>query len=182
LARFSICGMLCLALVIACGPTPSGPRDTGPKVDASPEPVGMVSAPLAEGPRGPSSLPDSPEPDAPTDPISPATRTQGGVPPEFLEVLIVQAAGELGVPVEELQIVRAEGVDWPDGAWGCPEAGMVYTRTLVPGYWVELQLGDLTLDYRADGDGRFRRCGLGGIAPPSWQPPVGGEHTESPHS
>jgi hypothetical protein len=100
----------------------------------------------------------------------------------LLEAVTVQAAGEFAVPVDELQIIGAEAVDWPDGAWGCPEAGMVYTQALVQGYRVELQLGDLTLDYRGDGQGRFRLCGIGGIAPPSVQPPAGGEHTESPNS
>lgn len=180
MARYSRYRMLCLALVMACGHAPSVAGDTGPNVDAPATTVGMVSSPLdVESPNSPSETPDL---DAPAHPVLPAAGPQGEVPPDLLEGVIVQAADELGLPVEQLQIVRAEAVDWPDGAWGCPEPGMVYTPALVRGYLVELQLGDMTLDYRADGAGRFRLCGIEGIAPPPLQPPVGGEHTEAPES
>ena len=179
MARYSRYLLLSLALVVACGSPPAVSRDTATNVDAAASTVDTESSTLGARPTGSSSPSTTPDSDTTTDSTSPPSRAQGEVPPDLLEGIIVHAAGLLGVPVEELDIARAVEVEWPDGAWGCPKPGMAYAQALVRGYWIELRLGDLTLDYRTDDEGRFRLCGMEGIAPPSLQPPVGGEHTET---
>ncbi len=68
-----------------------------------------------------------------------------------------------------LTLVRAQAVTWSDGSLGCPEPGMSYTQALVEGYWIVLDAGDQTLDYRASASGAFKLC------PDSMGvPPVGG--------
>ncbi len=178
MARYSRYLLLSLALLVACGSSPAVSRDGATEVAAGSTTVGAESSTRAE-PTGSSSAPTTPESDTTTDSTSPRSRAQGEVPPDLLEGIIAHAASLLGVSAEELDIARAGEAEWPDGAWGCPEPGVVYTQALVRGYWIELQLGDLTLDYRTDGEGRFRLCGMDGTAPPSLQPPVGGEHTET---
>ncbi|MGH8928318.1 MAG: hypothetical protein ACRDWH_08210, partial [Acidimicrobiia bacterium] len=108
-----------------------------------------------------------------------STTTSGAVPPELLAGITAHASDMLAVPSNDLDITRAEAVEWLDGSWGCPQPGQVYTQSLVRGYWVEIQIGDLALDYRTDTEGAFRLCGVDGIAPPSLLPPAGGEQTET---
>ena len=47
-------------------------------------------------------------------------------------------SAQLGQEVE-ITTVAVEHVTWPNGALGCPRAGMNYTQSLVPGYRVVLK-------------------------------------------
>ena len=46
-------------------------------------------------------------------------------------------------------VVVAEARDWPNGGLGCPEAGMMYTDVITPGYRVVIEAGGTEYDYRA---------------------------------
>jgi hypothetical protein len=39
-----------------------------------------------------------------------------------------------GAPLTDLELVRAEPVDWPDASLGCPEKGMAYAQVVTPGW------------------------------------------------
>ncbi|MCO5176188.1 MAG: hypothetical protein M9890_04330 [Thermomicrobiales bacterium] len=43
------------------------------------------------------------------------------------------------IQADEIEVVRAERVTWPDGSVGCPRPGMRYTQALVPGCFVQLR-------------------------------------------
>ena len=75
--------------------------------------------------------PDDDEPDEDEDPADLR---------EFTDQAIAAAATERGVAEEEIEVVRAEEVEWPDGARGCPEEGELYTQAIVPGYLVVLDV------------------------------------------
>ena len=47
-------------------------------------------------------------------------------------------ARRLGVDPDDLEVISAEEVTWPDGSLGCPEPGMSYTQALVDGSKVVL--------------------------------------------
>lgn len=78
---------------------------------------------------------------------------------EFLEPILDEAAPLTGAPREDLVIVRAERVVWPDAGLGCPEPGMAYPQVLVPGYWVVIEADGRMLDYRG-ARGSHRPCTL----------------------
>jgi hypothetical protein len=59
---------------------------------------------------------------------------------EFTEQAIAAAAAERGVAEEEIEVLRSEEVEWPDGARGCPEEGEMYTQAIVPGYLAVLDV------------------------------------------
>ena len=91
--------------------------------------------------------------------------------PLFNPASIVVFAG--GLDPDALVVTRAESVTWNDGALGCPEPGMFYTQALVDGYWIVVEAGDQSLDYRAQGNGYFRLCaGRAGRAPGGPATPV----------
>jgi hypothetical protein len=83
------------------------------------------------------------------------------VPAEILAAIVADAAGD-EVPARAVEVVSAESVRWNDGSLGCPEPGRSYTQALVDGYRVIVRVGDLELDYRVNGRGRFRICRRGG--------------------
>ena len=82
----------------------------------------------------------------------------GEVPAEVLDPILAAAAEGAGLAREDLEVIRAEQVTWPDGSLGCPEPGMAYTQALVDGYHVVIVAGDEELDYRVGSGGSFRLC------------------------
>ncbi len=93
----------------------------------------------------------------PTEVFAPASPTQGEnqmTPSDpglqgLLEKAKTDLAQRLSVLPEEIAIVQATSVTWPDGSLGCPQEGMVYAQVLTPGYLIRLQSGDQKFEYHA---------------------------------
>lgn len=82
----------------------------------------------------------------------------GEVPQELMDRVFAAAEDETGTDRSDMTVVRAESVIWADGSLGCPEPGVMYTQATVVGYWVELAVGEQTLDYRLSSGGQIRLC------------------------
>ncbi len=67
-------------------------------------------------------------------------------------------ARRLGVEPDDLEVISAEEVTWPDGSLGCPEPGMSYTQALVDGSKVVLGHDDRVYVYHAGDDGQPFLC------------------------
>ena len=67
-------------------------------------------------------------------------------------------ARRLGVEPDELEVISAEEITWPDGSLGCPEPGMSYTQALVDGSKVVLGHEDRVYVYHAGDDGQPFLC------------------------
>ena len=76
----------------------------------------------------------------------------------FLDLALADAAAERGVAEEDIKVVRAEEVEWPDGARGCPEEGEMYTQAIVPGYLVVLEIDGEEHHYHGGEGERPFRC------------------------
>jgi hypothetical protein len=115
---------------------------------------------------------DPPEPTKPSPPETVPDTTipvvTGEVPADLMDQILADAGSRIAAEAA-FTVVRAQAVTWSDGSLGCPEPGMSYTQALVEGYWVVLDAGGKTLDYRASASGAFKLCpdSLG-------VPPVGG--------
>lgn len=83
------------------------------------------------------------------------------IPDEILEAVVAQVVGETGVSADDVTILRAEPVTWRDGSLGCPQRGVMYIQVLIEGFWVVLQAGEDTYDFRVDNQGNFRLCPAG---------------------
>lgn len=90
-------------------------------------------------------------------PESPAT-TRGEVPADVMGRTRAHLADRLSVPADELETVRAQAMQWPNGAMGCPQPGINYTQALVSGYWIVLRHGGRNYDYRIAESGHFVLC------------------------
>ena len=84
------------------------------------------------------------------------------VTPSGLESLIEKAkehlAQRLAVSTNEISLVEAKSVMWPDSSLGCPQEGMVYTQVLTPGYLILLEHGGHTYEYHASSRDYVTTC------------------------
>lgn len=80
--------------------------------------------------------------------------------PEGLPDLILEKIRELfkDFPPEEIKIVSAEPVTWPDTSLGCPEPGKFYAQVLVPGYRVVVEARGQRFEVHTDLKGRVIIC------------------------
>lgn len=53
-----------------------------------------------------------------------------------------------GLDPEKSKVVSAEAVEWPNGAWGCPQKGMIYTDAIEPGMRVIVEADGESYDFR----------------------------------
>ena len=97
------------------------------------------------------------------EPSGPATPE----PPAHVRAAIDDAAQRTGIPVANLKVASVELVTWLDGSLGCPEADMMYTQALVPGYRIRIEAGGKALDYHAGTRGQTLFCPPGRARPPA---------------
>ena len=58
-------------------------------------------------------------------------------------------AARLAVDPDQVQVVRAEAVVWPNSSLGCPQPGMLYMEVLTPGYLILLSANAQPYEYHA---------------------------------
>jgi hypothetical protein len=66
-----------------------------------------------------------------------------------VELAKLDLAKRLGIPVDEISVLRAESVTWRDGSLGCPQKGMMYTQALVPGSLIVLSASGASHAYHS---------------------------------
>jgi hypothetical protein len=91
---------------------------------------------------------------------APATNAPvtGEVPADVMAKASADLAARTGLDPSTFTVVRSEQVQWPDGSLGCPVPGQMYTQMVTPGYWIILEAGGTSYDYRATATGVVRRC------------------------
>jgi hypothetical protein len=88
---------------------------------------------------------------------SPSADADGDLPNVPVDQAVAEAGGEAGVDPEEIEVLVAEEVTWPDGALGCPEPDGMYTQALVEGYRIVLDVAGEEVHYHgARGEPPFR--------------------------
>jgi hypothetical protein len=78
---------------------------------------------------------------------SPDADLDDGVAVVPVDQAVVEAGGEFDVPPEDIEVLVAEEVTWPDGALGCPEPDGMYTQALVEGYRIVLEVDGREVHY-----------------------------------
>ena len=145
--------LLAVAACSAAGPgattSPAAPTTSPAALSATPSPA----EPSVQPTRVPARTPVIPPSTAPG---------KVGLPDMILDPVIADIAGKAGVPIDQVTIVSAESVTFPDGSLGCPVPGNVYIQVLVDGYKIIAEAGGKTYDYRGSGPGRFRQCDRAG--------------------
>lgn len=76
----------------------------------------------------------------------------------LIEKARADLANRLTVSANEISLVEATSVTWPDSSLGCPQEGMVYTQVLTPGYLILLEQGGNTFEYHASSGDTIVTC------------------------
>jgi len=58
-------------------------------------------------------------------------------------------AQRLAISVNEIILLEATSVVWPDASLGCPQEGMEFAQVLTPGYLIRLESGNQEFEYHA---------------------------------
>jgi len=114
---------------------------------------GCSAASSSNGPSGPL----DPSSDQPTQGSAGPSPGAVDFPSSVLDPIVAEVARLAGVPIDQVVVVSAEDVTFPDGSLGCPQPGMVYTQAMVDGYKVVAEAGGKTYDFRGSGS-TFRLC------------------------
>ena len=99
-------------------------------------------------------------------PISPKTPSAGL--PKLIELAKADLADRAAIPLDQITLVDARPVVWPDASLGCPQPGMQYAQVLTPGYLVLLAARGKQYEYHAGRGAAIIYC-------PDPTPPVPGE-------
>jgi hypothetical protein len=75
-----------------------------------------------------------------------------------VELVLQDAATQLGVDPSALTVSAIEPTDWPDSSLGCPEEGGVYAQVISPGYQITVTDGSATLIYHTGPNDIFVPC------------------------
>ncbi|MBI5964466.1 MAG: hypothetical protein HY863_13395 [Chloroflexi bacterium] len=67
-------------------------------------------------------------------------------------------AQKLAVSANQINLVAASEVVWPDGSLGCPQKGMEYIQVLTPGYLIILENNNHRYEYHSGRDGNLVYC------------------------
>jgi hypothetical protein len=84
--------------------------------------------------------------------------TDAGVPIDLLQTVVADAAARASVEPGDVRISKAQPMSWSDGSLGCPQPDMFYTQAVVEGYWVVVEAGGQSWDYRSGSQRDFRLC------------------------
>ncbi|MBN2499889.1 MAG: hypothetical protein JXB38_03920 [Anaerolineales bacterium] len=132
----AIIGILIVAMMLAlvgCSPAtiaePSGEKTPLP-------PTGTLPSPT-QSPEG--AVPLTPSSKTPAD-----ARLQ-----DLVDKAAADLAKRLAVTVDQINLLEAASVVWPDASLGCPEEGMAYAQVLTPGYLIRLEAGGQEYEYHA---------------------------------
>jgi hypothetical protein len=119
--------LLMLSLLLGCAgnvPTATGDGLSGAAAEPPVQPIAPTEVPA------PTSTPDAQS--------------------RAVQVAIEAFATELGVSADEIRLVSATPMTWPNSAMGCPEPGMNYLQVITAGFKVILAAGAIQADYRVN--------------------------------
>lgn len=129
-------------LLAACGPAPAAPA-------TSPIPT----------------LEPTPMPTEDTRPRSPGAVEQPAMAPAeqaLAAPAIADLAARLGVSPDEITVVEATEVMWPDASLGCPAPDMMYAQVVTEGILVVLEVDGQTYEYHGRTPDDLFLCGPDG--------------------
>ena len=98
----------------------------------------------------------------PVQPVSSpeATKMSSTLPPlyKFVQIAMGDLAKLLIIGIDQVSLVEAIEITWPDASLGCPSPGKVYALGRVPGYRVRLEANGVEYNYHMDQTGQFILC------------------------
>ncbi len=109
----------------------------------------------------------TPEPTVISAPVEmPAPGRPGAGQDAIIQAATADLSKRLNIAPEEITLVSAELVEWPDSGLGCPAPGTAYLTVITPGYKIVLAAGGKEYAYHSDMRGTFVLCSADGVPVP----------------
>lgn len=150
-AKLLVIALMAGLLLAACAPNipVAGQTVTGTPAASTP----AASTPAASTPAA-----STPANATPTTPGAIATPAPTGTTGSTQSPVAVTAARQLlsqqiGVPLDQIKIVKAEEVEWPNGCLGVQLPGKMCTQVVTPGYRVVFEAGGKQYEFHTDKTG-----------------------------
>jgi hypothetical protein len=89
-------------------------------------------------------------------PVTEPAATSTHIPVDLspAQIAAVQALSEsLGIPVEQIKLVSAEAVEWPDSCLGAPRPNVMCAQMITPGFKIVLGADGRQYEYHTNQDG-----------------------------
>jgi len=67
-------------------------------------------------------------------------------------------AQRLGVSAEQIELVNATRMTWPDVSLGCPKRGVLYIQVLTDGYLILFEVNGTSYEYHTDSGEHIILC------------------------
>ena len=77
----------------------------------------------------------------------------GNLPDSVVQAVLQDASRRANLPSQELNIVRAQQRNWPDGCLGLALSGIFCSQTVIPGWQVTVHAEQQSFVYRTDNSG-----------------------------
>lgn len=74
----------------------------------------------------------------------------GGMPLPAADAAVKDLAATRMIPVEQITVISAERVDWPNACLGVTQADQLCAEVLTPGYRIILRIGSEQVEYHTD--------------------------------
>jgi hypothetical protein len=85
----------------------------------------------------------------------PDTPTSSTPYSSYIANLLIQAkedlVNRLSIPIDQIEVLEARSVVWPDAGLGCPQPGMRYKQVPVDGALIRLQANGQVYEYHSGG-------------------------------
>ena len=136
--------LLLLSMLVACGQAVTGsqpPVTTAPAT--SPAPATIAPEPTSQAATA-----------APSPVPTPGVTAVVGPDDRLVRAVHQALARQLGAREDTLRLQSAVWQEWPDGAIGCPQEGMVYPQVITPGFLLTFSDGTRTYEVHTDEGGR----------------------------
>ena len=131
------------------------PTATATSAAPSPtDPPAPTGAPIASP--SPATTSTAPPPVAPEKPIALAPEPQ-------ITLALADLSERLGIPLDEIQVVSVESVQWRDASLGCPDPGLVYAQVVTRGFLGLLEAGGEQYVYHTDAGRTVTLCDEDGL-------------------
>lgn len=132
-------------LLTGCSQPGLNSRQDQPDPTQQPPPE-STATPGITPPAAPPLMPAYPGPDSSIDPAM----------EPLIKIAKADLAKRLGISENEINVVEARAVVWPDASLGCPQPGMAYIQILFEGGLIRLEVAGQVYEYHSGGrDGPF---------------------------
>jgi hypothetical protein len=185
------CALLCLVSLLALGacvtppapanPPPANPTATAGSLSAPTEPAAPLPTATALASTATSQQAAPPAktwtvaPLTGSEPITETATPEPSIEPG-LQPAIAQAQADLArhlqVSADQISVISAQSVTWPDRSLGCPQPGMSYLQVLVDGVLIRLRVGGQVYEYHGGGGRPLFLCERRPGAKAAPQPPA----------